>query len=365
MPPKNCSDCQSEVLISKVSRHQVYEIPEFNFEVVEYKKYKGCCSGCSKKFEGQYPAGVTSHCLGRRAQSLIGLMTSKFRLSKRLVVDFFKETFGLPISLGTISNTEAIVSKSLSGFYSSIETELKSAPVVNMDETSHKIKHKNGWAWVMGNQNATLFALKNSRGRKIAKELIGNYTERVFVTDRYAAYSYLPDKNRQVCWAHLKRDFKKISERQGKVGRIGIQLLKAHKLIFELWKNEPLQRRLYHSKTKQWFRRAQRKILYALESGTTCGHKQTMNTCENLLSIQQALWTFWYSDIVPATNNQAERQLRPLVISKKLTYGTQSERGCQFIERIFTTVMTCKQKNKPVLTFIKDSVENYFRPQTI
>lgn len=69
----------------------------------------------------------------------------------------------------------------------------------------------------MSTNEATLFALRRSRGKKIAKELIGNFYDRTFVTDRFAAYNYLPDKNRQVCWAHLLRDFTKISERKGKI----------------------------------------------------------------------------------------------------------------------------------------------------
>lgn len=319
-------------MLTKVSRHQVFELPKFNYEVIEYKKYKGCCSGCSKKFSGQYPEGVTSHCLGRRAQSLIGLLTTKFRLSKRLTVDFFKETFGLDISLGTVSNTEAIVSESLEPFYATVKHTIAVSKTVHIDETSHKEKHKNGWAWIMSTQDATLFALRRSRGKKIAKELIGNHLDRTFVTDRYAAYDYLPDSNRQACWAHLKRDFTKISERKGKMGTIGFQLLKYHKKIFHLWKTEPIERRLHHHKTKQWFRRYQRKMLYLLEAGAKCGHKQTQNTCQNLLDMWNALWTFWYTD-VPATNNQAERQLRPLVISKKLTFGTQSDRGSRYIEK--------------------------------
>ncbi len=364
MPPKTCADCQSEVLITKVSRHQVYEIPQFNFDVTEYKRFKGCCSGCSKKYTGQYPEGVTSHCLGRRAQSLIGLLTTKFRLSKRLAVDFFKQTFGLNISLGTISNTEEVVSKSLEPFYNSVEKSINSAKIVHVDETSHKEKHKNGWAWIMSTSEATLFALRRSRGKKIATELIGSYFGRTFVTDRYVAYNYLPDENRQVCWAHLKRDFTKISERKGSIGRIGTQLVKYHNKIFHLWNTEPIERRLKHKKTMQWFRRFQRKMLYFLEAGSRCGHKQTENTCKNLLHIFNAIWTFWYTD-VPPTNNQAERQLRPLVISKKLTFGTQSDRGSRYIERMFTAVMTCQQLKTGLLELVQSSVQEFLNPSAI
>lgn len=62
----------------------------------------------------------------------------------------------------------------------------------------------------------------------------------------------------------------------------------------------------------------------------------------NIQEFSGGLWHFFKIKGVPPTNNHAERQLRPLVISKKLTFGTQSQRGSRFIERIFTVVMTCK-----------------------
>jgi transposase len=357
--PKKCPDCRHDILIKGIQRHQVFDIPPYTVEVTEYKKYRGACTGCFKKYEGEFPTGVTWRCLGERAHGMISLLTSKYRLSKRLAASFLKETHGLSISLGTVSNTESVVSQSLELAHEDIKEKLQSASLLHLDETGHKEKNKNGWAWLMGNEDYTLFCLRRSRGKKIAQELIGSYGDRIFVTDRYAAYDYLPDQNRQVCWAHLKRDFKKISERKGISSIIGTGLLKAYVQIFRLYKREPLKRRLEHKKTQQWFRRYQRRLLYLLELGSRCGDKRTQRTCENLLSIQGALWTFWSTN-VPPTNNQAERQLRPLVISKKLTFGTQSHRGSRYIERIFTILMSSIQQKQPVLNFLTNSVHALF-----
>jgi transposase len=52
----------------------------------------------------------------------------------------------------------------------------------------------------------------------VARELIGNYQNRIIITDRYGAYNFLPDQSHQICWAHLKRDFQKIAERTGQAG---------------------------------------------------------------------------------------------------------------------------------------------------
>lgn len=358
-----CGACEGEVVLKKIKRHQVYELPKQQFEVIEYRKHIGVCSCCYKKYEGSYPSGVTEKMLGPRTHGLIGLLTSKYRLSKRLVVELFHQVYGLSISLGTVSNVESTISMALNTPYEDIKANLTSVRVVHLNETGHKEKNKNGWAWLMGSNEATLFSLHRSRGRKVAKSLINSYINRIFITDRYPVYDYLPDANRQVCWAHLKRDFQKISEREGVCAKIGFGLLKAYQSLFTLWKKEPLVRRLYHKKTKQWFRRYTNKLLYWLKQGSMRGHKNTARTCEKLLEIEPALWTFWWDGDVPPTNNQAERQLRPLVISKKLTFGTQSSRGSRFIERIFSMVMTCQQQKKNIFEYLEECMFALFANQ--
>ncbi|MCW5584043.1 MAG: transposase, partial [Gammaproteobacteria bacterium] len=72
------------------------------------------------------------------------------------------------------------------------------------------------------------------------------------------------------------------------------------------------------------------------------------------------LWHFFDNHDISPTNNHAERQLRPLVISKKLTFGTQSNCGSRFIERIFTVVTSCKQQGRDALLFITEAVQNAF-----
>lgn len=104
-------------------------------------------------------------------------------------------------------------------------------------------------------------------------------------------------------------------------------------------------------------------MIALLEKGAACSNKNTARTCQNLLDIEPALWTFWSNHNVPPTNNQAERQLRPLVISKKLTFGTQSARGSRFVERIFTVVMTCQQQQKSIFQFLENCISAHFSGQ--
>lgn len=195
--------------------------------------------------------------------------------------------------------------------------------------------------------------------QKIAKELIGDFRDHIYVTDRYSAYDFLPDKNRQVCWAHLKRDFQKISERPGVSGKIGKKLLKAYERLFTFWKTEYDPNMLAFKKPRKRLRYFKAKLLRHLREGSRCTHKATARTCINILESVDSLWNFFETPNVPPTNNHAAHQLRLLVISKKLTFGTQSERGSRFIERIFSVAATCKQQQKDVLVFIMDALQKW------
>ena len=109
-------------------------------------------------------------------------------------------------------------------------------------------------------------------------------------------------------------------------------------------------------KRKRWIN----KLLNHLRNGAKCGHLTTERTCAKILAQGKSLWNFFNCAGVEPTNNLAERQLRPLVISKKPSFGADSERGARFIERIFTVVMTCAQQRKNVIEFINTSIANYF-----
>lgn len=359
-PPQSHCGCGSELKIaSKYERHQVFELPKPTYEVIEYQIQTGCCNSCRRRYQGQLPEGVSRKGFGPRAQAMVSLLTSKYRLSKRLVSAWFSDVYQMPVCLGSASNIEHTVSQSLEQAHEAIKAQIQVSKVIHLDETGHKECYKNGWAWVMSTQDATYFKLERSRGRKVAKGLIGDFRNHIYVTDRYSAYNYLPDKNRQVCWAHLKRDFQKISERPGVPGKIGKKLLKAYDRLFKFWKTEYDPNMLSFKKAKKRLRYFKAKLLRYVREGTRCAHKPTARTCSNIWESVDSLWNFFDIPNVPPTNNHAERQLRPLVISKKLTFGTQSERGSRFIERIFSIVATCKQQQKDVLAFIIETLQQW------
>ena len=359
-PAEQC-DCGGTVILKdKAHIHQIFDIPLATYEVTEYRLYKGYCETCHSNFKGKLPAGVSTKGFGVRAQSLLSLLTSKYRLSKRLAKSLFADVYQMPICIGSVSNIEHTISQSLQASHIEVGKALQAEQVIHVDETGFKQHNKSGWAWLVSAMRYSYFLLNQSRGKKVAKEIIGDYHGRIVVTDRYSSYNFLPDRNHQVCWAHLKRDFQKIYERSDKASsRIGKKLLEAYEQLFGFWKTEYREELVLSKKQKKRLRYFKAKMLRWLVAGLHCGNEKTARTCANILDVQDSLWHFFGSSHIPATNNHAERQLRPLVISKKLSFGTQSDRGSRFIERIFTTITSCQQQGVDTLAFIIKTLQHY------
>ena len=197
----------------------------------------------------------------------------------------------------------------------------------------------------------TVFRLLAGRGAAQAKQIISKGAKGVVTTDRYNAYNWLPLRRRQICWAHLKRDFQAIEERGGESANVGQQLLEQVRKTFQLWhqlRNEEINRSAFRRKMKPLQQRV-KELLYA---GTETGHQKTRHTCANILQLESCLWTFVRVEGVEPTNNNAERPLRRAVLWRRKSFGTQSETGSRFVERILTVVTSLRQQGRNVLDYL-------------
>lgn len=157
--------------------------------------------------------------------------------------------------------------------------------------------------------------------------------------------------HRQICWAHLKRDFARMDERGDDSKEIGEGLLAITKHLFELWRrvrDGTLARADFLIQIEPFKGRVGELLI----KGIISVHSKTENTCRNILKLEYSLWTFTRVDGVEPTNNQAERALRRAELWRRKSFGTQSESGCRFVERILTVVATLRQQRRSVLRFL-------------
>ncbi|MEW6737978.1 MAG: transposase, partial [Acidobacteriota bacterium] len=203
-------------------------------------------------------------------------------------------------------------------------------------------------------------------GQEAAQLLLGTVLTAILITDRWHSYNCFPINQRQLCWAHLKRDFTKISEREGKSGRIGKQLLEQEKLLFTYW-HRTRDGTLQRSSFKTYAANIRLKIKVLLQEGAHYDPKpnektaraMTARTCKELLKLEPAIWLFVRSEGVEPTNNAAERAIRHFVLWRKSSWGSQSAEGSIFVARILTVVMTLRSQQRNLLDYMVQACQAF------
>jgi len=288
-------------------------------------------------------------------------LSGTYRISKQNIVGIYKDVFGLSISTGMVCKAEQVVSCSLEKPAEALKNYVQSAKTevgVHADETGFKEQGKKMWAWVAIYTLAAVFIIRKGRTKKVAQELLGESFTGILCSDRFSSYDWLPLHQRQLCWAHLERDFRKISERVGTSQLIGTALLVQTNKLFHQWhlfKGGSYNREQLKQRTKL----IRLKIEHYLQRGMLSKNRKTAGTCRHILSRKEALWQFIEVENIEPTNNTAERILRMLVIWRKTSFGTQSSRGSLYMERIMSVVATCRLQGKNTLEYLTASVRSY------
>ena len=175
---------------------------------------------------------------------------------------------------------------------------------------------------------------------------------------------WYPTWRRQVCWAHLLRDIEAMIQRGGRSQEIGKALQAQVRLMFHGW-HRARDRTLAHTSFAHYMRPIRREVERLLEAGQRCGVSKTEGTCREILRVRQAVWTFVRYAGVEPTNNAAERAIRPGVLWRKGSFGTQSAEGSRFVETMMTVVATLKQQYRNVLDYVTAACEATQHGQTV
>jgi transposase len=354
--PRACRHCRAPLAGDDPAplKHQVIELPPVRPHVTEYRRHRLACPRCGRVTCPALPAGAAAG-YGPRVQAACALLAGAFRLGKRPVAALCRDLFGVPISPAAVCRLERATAEALAPAAEAARRHVAGRPA-NVDETGWREGRRRAWLWVAVTRLVTAFTIRLSRGRAVLADLIGG-PPGVLTTDRFPAYDHLSPGARQVCWAHLRRDFQAMIDRRNAGTAVGEDLLTYADIALGHWKrvrDGTLTRGGFRRRYLSWLRPAVRDLL---EVGAGCGCAATAATCQNLLAVEPALWTFAGVEGVEPTNNAAERALRHAVCLRKTSYGTDSVGGSRFVERLLTAVATCRQQSRDVLAFLTDTVE--------
>jgi transposase len=287
-------------------------------------------------------------------QAIVALCTGAYHLSKRTTQDVMADLLGIPMALGTIANLEHATVQALAAPVAEAQTYIHAQALAHLDETGWREGHSRAWLWVAVTTWVTVFLVRLSRGAKVAQELLGERFCGILVTDRWSAYTWYPTRWRQVCWAHLLRDFEAMIERGGRSQEIGEALRTQARQMFHWW-HQVRDGTLTHAQFRVLMRPLRRHVARLLKAGQTCGVAKTEGVCREVLKVHEALWTFIRVEGIEPTNNAAERAIRPGVLWRKGSFGTQSAQGARFVEAMMTVVATLKQQHRNILAYLTEA----------
>ena len=336
--------------------HQVIEIPRMVATAEEFRLHSLFCEDCKLFTRAELPPGDPVGNFGPRLQAMTGLCSGEYHLSKRMVEEMASDFFDVDISLGSVSNLENDTSEALAEPVAEVAAHAKEAPLKHADETGWTEAKHRAWLWVVVTAHVVVFAIRRSRGAIVAKELLGVRFKGILHSDRWSAYNWVKTTMRQLCWAHLIRHFIGFEDRGPEGERIGLALQACCQRMFHYWhrvRDGTLQRSTF----QEYMRPIRQEILDLLRQGSLCGVKGVAGRCREILVLKDALFTFVRVAGVEPTNNAAEQAIRPAVLWRKGSFGTDSERGSRFVERILTAVATLRLQKRNVLEYLTAACE--------
>jgi transposase len=337
-------------------RHQVIDIPRVLASAEEYRLHALQCPHCHFVTRAELPEGVPEGHFGPRLQAFIAACAGVYRLSHRMIAQLVADIFGVEVCVGTVAKQEQQASSALAAPVAEAAAHLRTEPVVHADETSWREAKQKAWLWVVLTANLAVFLIRRSRGAVVAKELLGALFGGALVSDRWSAYNWLPTERRQLCWAHLERQFLGFADYGRSARRLSRALLTQVRQMFAWW-YRVRDGTLSRSTFRRYMRPVEGEVIRLLEDGARRGVPKVAGRCGEILKLRDALFTFARTEGIEPTNNRAERAIRHAVLWRKSSYGTDSEAGSTFVARILTAVTTLRLQQRHVLDWLTEACE--------
>jgi transposase len=302
------------------------------------------------------PQALRNHSVGPGRTATLSYFSGCPGLRKRAVAEIADNVFATPLALGTVVNLEREVSAALTPAHAEALPAVRQAAVQHADETSWKLAGRLRWWWAAAAVSVAVFVIHARRSAAGLTALLGEQIHGILCSARWGVYRRVAAACRQICWAHLKRDFQKIVDRGGPsqaLGRVGLRLVNKVFAAWHAFQDGQVTRAQLQAQLDPVACRLNRVLL----AGALLGDDETVATfCENVLALEPALWTFVTVAGVEPTNNFMERLLRRAVLWRKRSFGCWSQEGCRFVERILTVVQTRRLPGQSVLDYLHDAL---------
>jgi len=330
-------------------RHQTVDVPRITAVVSEWRLHRVTCE-CGAVTCARLPDGVPQGMCAPGLMALIALLTGDYNLSRRRAVSLLNDVLGVDISLGALSGVEESVSEVLEAPCQEIRAHVAEQPVKHSDATNWSLAGKARTLWTIATACATAFFITEDASMPGLRGLFAKI-KGILVSDRGRQFAFWAMDKRQICWAHLIRKFAAFGEQGGAVGRMGESLLLLSRTMIHCW-HQVRDGTMPRAKFQRIVGNLIPLVEGHLQVGVDLGVRGVSGSCKDILDHRSAMWTFVREPGVEPTNNNAERALRAFVLWRKASFGSQSDRGCRFAERIMTVTHTLRKQKRHVLSYL-------------
>ena len=361
VPLEYCPDCLVEVEHLKYHTQIIEELPLIIPQVIQITTQSGICPKCRKKVRSTHPwqsskaMGAAGVSLGPRVKAVAIELQHRFHLTKSKSCAILKEFFGINLSRGGLVHISHRAAARLQPKYHQLEREVQQSSHIHADERGWYVNRRGHQLCVFTNQAVTLYKIAERRTRELIKKVLGEHYQGVLITDCLAIYDEV-NGLQQKCYAHhlraIEEGLKKMPEGKSLyLEEIKLMLQTAMSLKTV---ERDLSRVQFRERIKDLERWAEK--LLKVENLSQQLEPEEARVRQRLSKQADHLFEFLRHKAVEATNNQAERQLRPAVIARKLSCGNRSEKGARTWEVLASLAVTSKQRNESFKDLVKDSM---------
>jgi transposase len=366
--PEACGGCghrfgeQQRTPSRRFGRHQIAELPPISVTWTEHRTHQLRCRACRAQTSARLPEQIGGCVFGPKLEAAVVTLTARHRVSRRGIAELVRELFGVTISTGSADAICQRASDALAGPHLQLHDAVLDQAAVDVDETGWRTRGEGRALWTATTQDAAFFQIAAHGNREQFNALIASSYPGIVISDRWNGYNHLDPNQRQVCWSHLQRDFRRHADGLTEQKSFGEQGVALTRQVFAAWRAYQHQ---HHDRDRLQAEIAtvQTELRALLEAASpksrrTRWHRQFAN---NLLKIWPALWTFTIIDGVEPTNNPAERALRSPVIHRKLSLGTPSDHGERFAERALSAAVTCRMQHRSLFSYLSELLAAHTR----
>ena len=353
-----CPECGGK--LREMHTHEQFEvdIPEVKPLITRFVTYSGYCATCKKRVRSRHPdqtsqaTGAAGVVVGPRAKALASDLKHRLGVSYGKVSEVLNDTFELQVCRSGWCRADQKLAETARPVYEKLVDVVRQCSVVHADETGWRIDTLSAWLWVFTNRQATVYAIRDNRSSDVVIEVLGREFQGVLASDCFLAYDdrRLKDWLKQKCLAHLLTDLKEMKE--SKTGRA---LHFARQLTLVLQQALALKAEKNSLDPFSFYQRSQ--ILEAqldalIASRRRLSDRDNARFARRLRKHRSHLLRFLYVDDLEATNNQAERMLRPAVITRKTNGCNRTRQGADAHAILSSVLVTCHQHSVPILDYL-------------